>query len=269
MPRASSARSPSAAAAKLAASSRLTLGLAAARTPSPTRKRSPAASSASAPTLAWSRRSRRIDEEHRRREPIDGVGKRRGLDAREIDDLADEDGTSEMRRQQREALARLAIDQPLALMTREGEHGHRQRRLLQRRLVGVDDALRLRPFVIDAAIQELVAAHLIVDRADLADLVAKRRPERRVDRHVVVEVFEILGLVAPHGAHIGVALKEIVGTDHPAHAHEKKRRRVRAQAATTRRRATRHRRCPRSAESSATSDIFSGAAATASAGPEA
>jgi len=72
----------------------------------------------------------------------------------QVDDLGDEYGAPDMGNQQPHALARRVVDQAMPLVAKHAEHGGAGRRLLEGGADEVDKALRLRPFAVEARLEE-------------------------------------------------------------------------------------------------------------------
>ena len=95
-----------------------------------------------------------IGQNDRRAQAIQGLAEDFGLAAREVDHLGDKHGSSEMRCQKARPATDGVVDDAVPRVTEHAEHGRLAGRLLQRDADEIDQALRLRPFAVEASPEE-------------------------------------------------------------------------------------------------------------------
>jgi hypothetical protein len=87
------------------------------------------------------------------------VGKGRGFGGLQIDDLADQHRSAQMRDDEPHAVACFVINSAVTLMTKDSEQCHARGRLLQHPRQPVYDALRPEPLLVKTRLKELVVGH--------------------------------------------------------------------------------------------------------------
>ena len=96
-----------------------------------------------------------VDQEHAGAEAVEGIGEGRGLGSLEIDRPADQHRAADVRDDEPHALARLVVDQAVALVAEDAEHGGARRRLVEHGADEVHQPLRPRPLLVEARLEEL------------------------------------------------------------------------------------------------------------------
>ena len=143
--------------------------------------------------------SGRIDQEHAGLQPVERVGHRGGLDAAEIDQLADHRGAPHVRHQQAHAGAHLVVDQPVARVPRDREHRTAGGRLVQRGREHVAPALRRHPFLVERRLEELRQRQDVGRAVDALDRKMPGRGGERIEPDVLVPIEPVVDRVAAPG----------------------------------------------------------------------
>jgi hypothetical protein len=111
-----------------------------------------------------------IDEIQAGVEPIERIGECPGLRNLLIEQPGNDDRAANVRNDQAHAVTRFVIDEAVALMAEDPEHGDAGGRFVENRAHEVDEALRPGPFLIKCGLGELVVRHQIGGRDRLFDL---------------------------------------------------------------------------------------------------
>ena len=97
----------------------------------------------------------RVDQEHAGAEAVERIGEGRRFGGLEVDRPADQHRAADVRHDEPHAPARLVVDDAVALVPEDAEHGGARRRLVEHGADEVDQALRPRPFLVEAGLDEL------------------------------------------------------------------------------------------------------------------
>src|ERR1700682_2140740 len=117
--------------------------------------------------------STRIDETQAGVKPIERIGECRGLRNPEIEHSGNHDRAANVRSDQPHAMARFIVDEAVAFMAKDPEHGHAGRRSVENGAHEVDEALRPSPFLIESGRCEFIVRHQVGSDDRLFDLCEK------------------------------------------------------------------------------------------------
>src|SRR5262245_39749950 len=130
----------------------------------------------------------RIDEEQPGAETIEGIRECCSFRGLEVDHAADQHRAAYVRHNEPHWLARRIVDEPVALMSEDTEHGGACRRFIERGANKIHQALRLRPLFVNAGFGELVVRKKIGGAYWLTDLRKDVTGRGRVELRVFVEI---------------------------------------------------------------------------------
>src|SRR6267378_1731253 len=114
-----------------------------------------------------------IDETQAGVKSIERIGECRGLRKLQIEYSGNKDRAANVRSDQPHVMTRFVIDEAVALVAEDPEHGHAGCRPVENGADEVDEALRPSPFPIESSRSEFIVRHQIGSRDRLFDLCEK------------------------------------------------------------------------------------------------
>ncbi len=111
-----------------------------------------------------------IDEIQAGVKPIERIGECPGLRNLQIEQSGNDDRAANVRNDQPHAMTRFVIDEAVALVAEDPEHGNAGGRFVENGADEVDKALGPSPFLIKSGLGEFIVRHQIGSRDRLFDL---------------------------------------------------------------------------------------------------